>query len=675
MVIKMKNKLFSKITVLLVSIISIITPLEAFAKTPYKTYTKGPESMIVETQTAYEPLDILKLPINAAEDMCLDEDNTLYIADTGNSRILILKDKDITFLGEGILNKPTGIFVTKDKVYVADSENRKVFIFDKEGNVIQEIGRPTEPLYGKNAQFIPKKLSVDNRGNIYVISEGSTNGVVQLNNQGEFTSYFASNRTETTFKMILQRLMFTESQKGQLFKNVPPSPTNVTIDERGLVYTATYGLNSNTIKKFNVSGNNILDGKIESLSSVIVDIEIDKTGNIFAIDESGSVFEFDSYGNLLFVFGGISKSGEINGLVKNPSSISITDNRMILVLDKEKNILQTYSETNFAKEVHEGVSLYKEGLYLQSEENWKNILKMNSSFILSYQALAKSYFKQGLNDEALKNFKIGEDKGGYSDAYWEIRNDWLQTNLAKVIIALIIIFIIWSILKKIDKKKGIFNGVRKLSNKIKENKLISEILYAKRFIRRPLDSYYELKRMNKVSIISSTVLYLWLMVLQVTDIYLKGYLFQDINPLKANIFKEVLMIIIPIVLFIIANYMIATINEGEGKLKDIYNGTIYALTPYLIGMLPLQLVTNILSLNESFIYEFGTLIIYGWCAILLFLMIKEVHNYSAKETIKNILLTVFGMVIIVLLVAIIFILVDHELDFINSIIQELKIRG
>lgn len=675
MVIKMKNKLFSKITVLLVSIISIITPLEAFAKTPYKTYTKGPESMIVETQTAYEPLDILKLPINAAEDMCLDEDNTLYIADTGNSRILILKDKDITFLGEGILNKPTGIFVTKDKVYVADSENRKVFIFDKEGNVIQEIGRPTEPLYGKNAQFIPKKLSVDNRGNIYVISEGSTNGVVQLNNQGEFTSYFASNRTETTFKMILQRLMFTESQKGQLFKNVPPSPTNVTIDERGLVYTATYGLNSNTIKKFNVSGNNILDGKIESLSSVIVDIEIDKTGNIFAIDESGSVFEFDSYGNLLFVFGGISKSGEINGLVKNPSSISITDNRMILVLDKEKNILQTYSETNFAKEVHEGVSLYKEGLYLQSEENWKNILKMNSSFILSYQALAKSYFKQGLNDEALKNFKIGEDKGGYSDAYWEIRNDWLQTNLAKVIIALIIIFIIWSILKKIDKKKGIFNGVRKLSNKIKENKLISEILYAKRFIRRPLDSYYELKRMNKVSIISSTVLYLWLMVLQVTDIYLKGYLFQGINPLKANIFKEVLMIIIPIVLFIIANYMIATINEGEGKLKDIYNGTIYALTPYLIGMLPLQLVTNILSLNESFIYEFGTLIIYGWCAILLFLMIKEVHNYSAKETIKNILLTVFGMVIIVLLVAIIFILVDHELDFINSIIQELKIRG
>lgn len=675
MVRDMKKKLFSKIIGLLALFMSIITPLEAFAKAPYKTYTKGPEDMIVETQTAYEPLDILKLNTNAAEDMCLDKDNTLYIADTGNSRILILKDDKLSMIGEGILNKPTGVYVTTDKVYVADSENRKVYIFDKQGKVIQEIERPTEPLFGKNTKFIPKKITVDNRGNIYVISEGSTNGVVQLNNQGNFIGYFANNRTETSFKMILQRLLFTEEQKGQLFKNTPPSPTNVTIDQRGLIYTTTYGLKSNVTKKFNVSGSNILDGKIEDLSDVLVDICVDKNGNIFTVDETGAIFEHDSYGNLLFAFGGISKSGEVNGLVKNPTAISVADDGTIMVLDKEKNIIQIYGETNFAKEVHKGVVLYKEGLYLESEDNWKNILKMNSSFILSYQALAKSYFKQGLNDEALEAFKLGEDKGGYSQAFWEIRNEWLQSNLGKVFIAIIILSIIWSILKKLDKKNGIFDGVRKAAKIVKEKKLIAEILYAKRFIRKPLDSYYELKRMNKVSILSSTLLYLWLIALQITGIYFKGYLFRSGSVFNTNIVKEILKIIIPIVLFIIANYMIAAINDGEGKLRDVYNGTIYALTPYLIGMLPLQLITNVLSLNESFIYDFGTLIIYGWCALLIFLMVKEVHNYSAKESVKIILLTAFGMIIIVLLVAIIFILIDHELDFINSIIQELKIRG
>ena len=181
--------------------------------------------------------------------------------------------------------------------------------------------------------------------------------------------------------------------------------------------------------------------------------------------------------------------------------------------------------------------------------------------------------------------------------------------------------------------------------------------------------------MNKVSVLSSTLLYVWFIVLQITNIYFKGYLFTNVVPENVNLLKEILMTILPLVLWIIANYMVATINDGEGKLKDVYNGTIYALTPYLIGMLPLQLITNVLSLNESFIYSFATLIIYVWCAILMFLMVKEVHNYSGKETIKIILLTAFGMIIIVLLVAIIFMLIDHQLDFINSIIQELKIRG
>lgn len=671
----MRNKLVVRITILLALILCITTPLEAFAKVPYKTYTDGPNKMVVETQTAYEPVDILKLDTNAPEDMFLDEDNTLYIADTGNSRIVVLSNNEVKYIGEGLLNKPTGIYVTSDSIYVADSENKKVYIFEKSGSLKQEIERPTEPLFGKNTQFIPKKISVDNRGNIYVVSEGSTNGLVQLNNQGKFVGYFGSNKTDTSFKMILQRMFFTENQKNQLFKNAPPSPTNVVIDGKGLVYTATYGLKDNNIKKFNVSGNNILDGKIGSLSDVIIDIEVDKNGNVFAVDEQGSIFEFDSYGNLLFAFGGISTRGEINGLTKNPIAISIENDGDILVLDKERNMIQQYSVTNFAKEVHTGVALYKEGLYLESEENWNNILKMNSSFILSYQALAKSYFKQGLNEEALDSFKLAEDKDGYSQAFWEIRNEWLQNNLAKIIFGLIIVIIIWSILKFIDKKKKIFDGVRTRRDKIVNKKLVAEILYAKRFIKKPIDSYYELKRMNKVSVLSSTLLYVWFIVLQITNIYFKGYLFTNVVPENVNLLKEILMTILPLVLWIIANYMVATINDGEGKLKDVYNGTIYALTPYLIGMLPLQLITNVLSLNESFIYSFATLIIYVWCAILMFLMVKEVHNYSGKETIKIILLTAFGMIIIVLLVAIIFMLIDHQLDFINSIIQELKIRG
>ena len=211
-------------------------------------------------------------------------------------------------------------------------------------------------------------------------------------------------------------------------------------------------------------------------------------------------------------------------------------------------------------------------------------------------------------------------------------------------------------------------------NGIKNNKLVSEITYMKRFLTKPLDAYYEIKRKNRVSILASTILYAWFVVLQITNIYLKGYIFTDVNPSQVNVLKVVVMSLVPVVLWIVANHLVSTINNGEGRLRDIYNGTIYSLSPYLIFALPLQLLTNILSLNESFIYTFSMIFIIAWCVILLVMMIKEIHNYTFGETVKNILLTLFGMVLIVLTLFIIFILVSQEIDFVKSIIQELKIR-
>lgn len=672
---KMKMGKRYKFTLGLVFALILAFNVQVFAQVPYKTLTQGPNGGIVDTQTAYEPVQVYKMPTASAEDIHLADDGSLYIADTGNGRIVITKDGEfVKSVGEGILQGPSGVYVSENQIYVADALAEKVFIFDAEGNVVKEISKPESPLYGKKSAFIPKKVTVDQRGNIYVVSEGSTNGLVQLNNKGEFTGYFASNMTNTSFKMILQRTLYGESGKSKLMKNVPPSPTNLAIDSNGLIYTATKGLSSDTVKKFNVSGKNILSGKIEVASTDVVDIEVDQYGNIFTIGEDGVVLEYDSFGNLLFIFGGKDKGDERVGLTKSPAAIEIGKDGTLYLLDKEKNVVQLLEPTAFANEVHKGIVLYKEGLYVESEEIWNNVLKMNSSFILSYQAIAKSYFKRGLNEEALDTFKLAEDKAGYSEAFWEIRNQWLQANLGIVLIVLFILYILWKIIKRIDRKRGIFNAPRRVLERIKGNKLVSEIAYMKRFLTNPLDAYYEIKRRNRVSIWASTILYAWFAVLQITNIYLKGYIFTDVNPSQVNVLKVVGISLIPVVLWIIANHLVSTINNGEGRLRDIYNGTIYALSPYLIFALPLQLITNILSLNEGFIYTFSMIFIVAWCVILLFMMIKEIHNYTFGETVKNILLTLFGMVLIVLTLFIIFILVNQEVDFVKSIIQELKIR-
>ena len=137
---------------LLISVVTILvlTPLRVSAESPYTTWAQGPGGWLTMTQDAYSPAAEVDLPISAAEEMVVMPDGTLYIADTGNGRIVRLENFEIVATyGEDVLEGPTGLFVDEEGVvYVADAKLNKVFIFDADGTLLKEIGRPTEPLFG-----------------------------------------------------------------------------------------------------------------------------------------------------------------------------------------------------------------------------------------------------------------------------------------------------------------------------------------------------------------------------------------------------------------------------------------------------------------------------------------------------------------------------------------------
>ena len=85
--------------VLLLVTLAFSSFLPAYALTPYRTFTLGVNGELVETQTAYDPVrtmtrfgdESLKTP----SDLRMGPDGNLYIADTGNKRILV-----VTTMGE-----------------------------------------------------------------------------------------------------------------------------------------------------------------------------------------------------------------------------------------------------------------------------------------------------------------------------------------------------------------------------------------------------------------------------------------------------------------------------------------------------------------------------------------------------------------------------------------------
>jgi DNA-binding beta-propeller fold protein YncE len=650
----------------------------ASASAPYITRTLSTDGELIPTQTAYEPLGYLfqYVEIDSLEDIFIDDKGYIYVVDSGMKKVYVSDQygSEVREIGSGILEMPTGVFVDREgDIYVADYKKEKVFRFSNQGELKQEYGKPDSPLFGSKSPFKPQKVCVDLRGNVYIIGEGSTNGIIQLNNRGEFLGYFGVNRTEISLIGAIRDFFASEEQKSRLFMRIPPAPTNIALDQQGLIYTVTNGTTYEVIKKLNVAGQNMLEPYILDDSS-LVDISVDKDGNIFVINASGEIYEFDSFGNLLFVFGGKDDGTSRLGLFKQPSGIAVDKQGKIYITDKELGMVQVFEPTEFSNLVHQGIALYKEGLYVKSQEYWEAVLDLNSSFGLAHTAMGKAYFKQQDYERALEEYKLAKNVVGYSDAFWEVRYTWMLNHLETILVIGIIFITLIYILKFLDKKKNIFHGFRNLWTKITKVKLISDLLFLFRFLKHPIDSYYELKWNGKGSVLSATILYFLLFVLYLIFRFQTGFIFTTNRSGEANLLMEFAIIFIPLISFIIVNYLVSTINDGEGRFRDIYIGTVYALAPYLIFILPVTLLSLILTLNEAFIYEFSMLIIYSWCFIILFIMIKEIHNFSFSETIKNILTTLFGMVILLLVVLIIIVLMDQVYDFVFSIIKEVLLR-
>jgi tetratricopeptide (TPR) repeat protein len=640
---------------------------------PYDTYTIDYEGNLTYTQTAFTPVGVLNrnVALNAPEDIFI-KDDLVYVADTGNKRIVVLDYSGdlIHEIGLGILNQPTGLHVSEDDfLYVADKGNEAVYKFALDGVLIKTFVRPVEPLFGSQSLFVPIKVVVGSGENIYIIGDGSTSGVIQLNYDGSFLGYFGVNLSD---KSLVERIAEVFVKPGSYASNTPPSPTNIGISTKSLVYTATPNT-LNALKMLDVNGINILTTVNYNEESNVVDLSVDSLGYLYAVYADGLIVEYDPAGNLLFAFDIMKDNSNIYGLIQNPSGIAIDQYQNLFLLDKGKNEVFVYQPSSFATLVHQAINLYNQGSYIESTAYFEAILKENDNFALAHSALGKAYYQNDELEAAKNEYFKANDIAGYSEVYWKLRDIWLKDNLGWVFSLILILMAVSIVLKQLNKRTTVFAGLNHQISTFKKQPEVRKFSLIFDVMKHPINSYYEIKREKRSNIY---VAFFLLIVLFIEYLLLQrytGFVFNNFSD-RVRIGFEIVKFFGIFGLFVFSNYLVSTLYDGEGWLKDVFTATVYALSPLLVFMVPFIVLSNVLTLNESIIYDIFAYFMITYTGILVFMGIKEIHNYEIKETLKNLLLTLFVMLIIVLILFIIYVFGSQLWTFTESLVKEVFYR-
>lgn len=678
---KVLKRLMAALTIMLIAVVLVADTSPVLADAPYKTYTVDGYGYVTETQTAYLPYaTITKIgdeALNSPTDFTILADGTMYILDSGNKRIVVsdMEGNLITTFGEDMLVSPRGIYVASDHTcYVADRDARKVFVFDGEGELLCSYGKPVEPLYGETQDFLPLKVVANESGTIYVICESNTNGIVQISpvSGGTFLGYFGTNSTNASLWNIIWRSILTDAQRAKMQGNIPATPDNMAIDEKGLIYTVTRGERYDTLKRLNIAGVNMIEP--DAYEDVPAAVAVGNHDNVFVASQMGYIYEYNNEGDLLFVFGGSDDGQQRIGLSTKVEAIQIGTDDKIYVLDSDKAQIQVYEPTEFTDYLHEALYLFSKGRYTESKEPLTEVLEMNNLFDYANMAMGRALYKEGNYEEALRYSKLAKDFDGYSDSFWEIRNDWLKRNLATAIILLVVLFILNKLVKYFDKKKNILAKPKQLLGRIGNVRLIREVRYMFFYMRHPVDGCYGIRFEGKVSVLSANVILIIGILFYIINKYFCGFLLKTVREGSYDVLSDIGMVLIALILIVGCNYLMCTINEGEGKFRHIYCSFIYSFAPYLVFMPFIFALSHVVTYNEVFFVEFASLVMMVWIAVLVFLAVKEINNYTVKETFKIIFLTVFTIIIACLLAFIIYVLWAQVFDFLQSVIGEVVYR-
>jgi len=191
---------------------------------------------------------------------------------------------------------------------------------------------------------------------------------------------------------------------------------------------------------------------------------------------------------------------------------------------------------------------------------------------------------------------------------------------------------------------------------------------------KPFSSFWDLKYDDKGSLRMAYLLIALTIIALILQKQYAGFLVNYTDPRTINSLMDIVTVVIPFVLWVVANWSITTLMDGEGKFTEIVKVTAYSLMPIVLAYIPMTFISRYMAKEETAFYYLVISIASIWFVWLLFVGIMTIHQYTVAKTIITMLLTVIVMGLIVFLGALVLSMLQQIYEFIYNIYRELLFR-